>query len=72
MKGIDDVTVFAEASGSAQDTTGLEKSHSLVWMELYQQHYPLTTRGTQLLTELRSMRHSYIGGNLTNLVLLTK
>ncbi|WP_062264921.1 alginate lyase family protein [Endozoicomonas arenosclerae] len=72
MTGIENVSVFAEASGSAQDTTGLEKSYSLVWMELYQQHYPLTTRGKQLLTELRSMRHTYIGGNLTNLILLTE
>lgn len=64
LSGLKDPSFFAETSGQPQDVEGIENSSFLAWLEIY----TLTHDDPQvkaLLDELRPMKQTRSGGNMT-------
>ena len=67
ISGLDNDSLFAKNTGEKQLKAKVETSHGLAWLEPYYHRFGLPPSGKKRLEHLRPMKHSYLGGNLTQL-----
>lgn len=68
LLGIRNPAAFVERTGAGQEMDGLETHHALAWLEAYHTlALPFNVQVQAYLNELRPMRSTRLGGNLTYL-----